>query len=289
MKSQNKNQIFLKLTVVSILIALITISCDPVTSPRDRVAPPVPSGLISTTGDGVIWLEWDPIIGVPDFEGYILYRSVDDYEYFELALISNRYSEFSDYDVQNGHTYYYGISSVDYSGNESDVSFDYEAVFDTPRPQGWDVVIYSFDEAPYNDRSGFDFSTEERLPYNSIRTDFFLDYDNTPGINSYFLTLGENGSGIQDMGHSESLYDISFAPLDGWSSLDYVEVIKGHIYIIRTMDNHYAMIRVTELFDTPARSIMFDWAYQIARGNRELKIEPPSDVVSALSVNGDLN
>jgi hypothetical protein len=142
------------------------------------------------------------------------------------------------------------------------------------------VVIYSYTEAPYSDRSGFDFSAEERVPYSSYRADFFLEFDDSPDFFTYFLLLGENGDVIQDMGYTESIFDITYAPLTGWSVFSYVEAIAGHTYVIKTVDNHYSMIRITDFNSVPARSMTFDWAYQIVPGNRELKIGAPSDSLS---------
>ncbi len=281
---------FLDLIILMGVVAFFNISCEDTSSrPRDITPPPVPTGLTSTTGDYVIWLEWDPIIGVSDLDGYSVYRGTDNHLFYWQADVDDDFTEYADYDVVNGQTYYYGVSSFDYNGNESDVSFDYMVVFDTPRPQGRDVVIYSFTEPNYEDLSGFDFSAEERIPYGTFSTDIFLEFDDFPGIDTYFIHLGANGRGIQDMGHTESLYDITYAPLEGWSLLDYAEAIEGHTYVIWTEDNHYAMIRVTDFDEIPARSMTFDWAYQIDPGNRELKIGVPSEVVSSPDSAGNVN
>jgi hypothetical protein len=276
--------------VISIVaISLLAVSCEDTTRPRDITPPPVPTGLTSVTGDNVIWLEWDPIIGVSDLDGYSVYRSVDNSLFYWQADIDEDDTEYADYDVVNGQTYYYGVSSFDYNGNESDVSFDYIVVFDTPRPQGEDVVIYSFTEEGFRNRSGFDFSTEDRVPDSSYRADIYLEFDDYPSIFAYFITLGANGALIQDMGYTETLYDITYAPAGGWSSLDYVEAIEGHTYVIRTADNHYAMIRATDLAAWSPRNMTFDWAYQIDPDNRELKIGVPSDTVSNPAIAGNVN
>jgi len=289
MKTRIGDNKILNLAVFVALIALFSISCEDTTAPRDNTAPPVPTGLRSTTGDNVIWLEWDPIIGIWDLDGYGVYRSTDNDIFYWQADIDDDITEYADYDVVNGQTYYYGVSSFDYAGNESDVSFDYMVVFDTPRPQGGDVVIYSFTEDAFRDRSGFDFSTEDRVPYDSYRADLFLEFDDSPSIFTYFIHLGPNGALIQDMGYTETLYDITYAPDDGWSVLDYVEAIEGHTYVIRTSDNHYAMIRATDFDSSPARCMTFDWAYQLVPGNRELKIGAPSNVAAVPDSSNNVN
>jgi hypothetical protein len=278
MKTRIEKIRVLNLAIIIVLIAIFSISCeDTTTAPRDNTAPPVPFGLRSTTGDNVVWLGWDPIIGIRDLEGYSVYRSIDDYTYYWQDDIYDGDTDYADYDVNNGQTYYYGVSSFDFAGNESDVSFEYVLIFDTPRPQGWDVVMYSMDADP--DYSGFDFSAEDIVGYNSLRADFFLEFDYTQGINTHFIQLGMNGAGIQDMGYTESLYDITYAPSGGWSFLNYAEAIEGHTYVFITEDDHYAMIRVTDLREIPAPTMTFDWAYQVDQGNRELKIGAPSRIV----------
>lgn len=278
MKTRIEKIRILNLALIVAMIAIFSIACeDNTTAPRDTTPPPVPTGVTSTTGDHVVWLEWDPIIGVRDLDGYAVYRSTDDYTYYWQDDVYGGDTEYADYDVVNGHTYYYGVSSFDHAGNESDVSFEYVLVFDTPRPEGFDEVMYTMNADP--DYSGFDFSAEDVVPYNSLRADFFLEFDDTPGIYTYFITLGTNGSGIQDMGQTESLYDITYAPDGGWSVLDYSEAIEGHTYVIRTADNHYAMIRISDFDSFPDRNMTFDWAYQVDVGNRELKIVVPQRVV----------
>ncbi|UCE66141.1 MAG: HmuY family protein [Candidatus Zixiibacteriota bacterium] len=287
MKADFLRNRFLDLIILMVAVSFFNISCEDTTKPRDITPPPVPTGLTSTTGDGVVWLEWDPIIGVRDLDGYSVYRSVDNSLFYWQSDTDKDITHYPDYDVFNGQTYYYGVSSFDYNGNESEVSFDYIVVFDTPRPQGWDVVIYTMAADP--DYSGFDFSAEDIVGYNSLRADFYLEFDDSPGIDTYFITLGANGSGIQDMGHTESLFDITYAPDDGWSVLDYAEAIEGHTYVIRTVDDHYAMIRITDFDSFPARNMTFDWAYQIDAGNRELKIGVPSNVAAAPDSSNNVN
>ena len=80
---------------------------------------------------------------------------------------------------------------------------------------------------------------------------------------------------IQSMGRTNNIYDVSFAPTDGWvevqpnDNIKYVKAIRGYTYVIWTYDNHFAKIRISEVYDD---HIEFDWAYQTAIGNVELKI-----------------
>ena len=79
---------------------------------------------------------------------------------------------------------------------------------------------------------------------------------------------------IQDMGYTSSLYDIYEAPEDGWAPSRSVQVIPGHTYVIWTWDDHYAKMRVREV---DSYTVRFDWAYQVAPGNPDLKKQLPKD------------
>ena len=278
-KATNRFGELVLLLVIISAVSILLSACDTRSSKYyyddDNCAPPVPMGLTSITGDGVIWLEWDPIIGVGDLEGYYLYRSTDNYNFFYIATVSWDYSDYTDDDVANGVTYFYGISSFDYNGNESEVSFDYRTVYDTPRPEGFDEIIYDFNNPELDHMSGFDLSNEERLYYDHSRTDFYLEYDNDPGVRAFFIWLGSNGQAIQDMGYTNDFDEITYAPEDGWSNFSFVEAIEGHTYVILTDNQNYSKVRITYLDSTNPRRMIFDWGYQIDQGNRELKVGVP--------------
>ena len=87
------------------------------------------------------------------------------------------------------------------------------------------------------------------------------------------MRVANDQTDIQDFGYTNSLDDVNWSPLEGWSKIRRVEVILGHSYIIWTAYDHYAKLRVGEIVgDT---KIYFDWAYQIDRGNQELAPRPP--------------
>jgi hypothetical protein len=272
------------LSLLIIPVLLLT-ACDQrsttYVSRDDTMAPPVPSGVTTTTGDGIIWVEWNPINGIPDLAGFYVWRSTDNLDFFWIATVGKNVIEYEDDNVVNGVTYYYGVSSFDEDGNESRVSFDYDPAFDTPRPEGFDEIIYDSFDPDYEDLSGFDFSMEERVHWDASRCDIYLEYDTNPFIEAFFIVLGDNGRYIQDMGYTDHFDDITYAPNDGWSSLDYVEVIEGHTYVLYTWNDHYAKIRVTQAILSPHSRIVFDWGYQIDPGNRELKIDPRSGNANA--------
>jgi hypothetical protein len=253
------------LTILTIIAALAMIGCD---QNNDEIVyvvsednpPPVPQGVYSVTGDEEVLLYWLPIDDVnDDFSNYVVYRSDNDPDtgYWEIGRTTNEY--FVDDDVVNGHTYYYAVSSMDVDGNLSDLSYEY--VLDTPRPQATGAVLFDSDVMP--DYGGWDFSAYHNVNYLSVNCDIYLDK-----VGVFYLNVTNVDIDIQDMGYTENLDEITYSPEYGWSENGWLEVILNHTYVVWTDDNHFAKIRVTAIGN---ESVIFDWAYQVAPGNRELK------------------
>jgi TolB protein len=96
----------------------------------DNLAPAIPLGLLAfMTGEGTVELTWYPSMD-EDFNYFVIYRSMEpDFdptgmEPFAMTVDTT----FNDSDVEIEDTYYYRISAVDFSGNESGYS---EAVYAT--------------------------------------------------------------------------------------------------------------------------------------------------------------
>jgi len=227
----------------------------------DDTPPCIPKGVYSVTGNECIYIYWEEN-DEPDFKNYRIYRTLDPEDGFTY-LVSTTVSQYTDLNVSNGTTYYYIITAVDYSGNESEVS---KAIYDTPRPEGFNETLYDMAVSPNN--AGFFFGGQQVVPWNDLDCDIYLD--KVSGI--FYLNTTE-GTDIQDFGYTDDLDDINVAPDTsvGWSQLGYVEVILGHTYIIWTWDNHYAKLRITNIY---TNYIRFDWAYQTDAGNPELKVVP---------------
>jgi len=228
----------------------------------DNSPPSVPSGVYSVTGDRQVTLYWSPIVE-DDFDYYIVWRS--DYAvgpYSEIG--TTRDASFVDTGLINGRTYYYAVSSVDFSGNESDLS--YETVYDTPRPEG-SAALKDF--ANFPELSGFSFANQQVLGYSDAACDIYLDYDDIHGV--FLMWTGRSQTDIQDFGYTDNLDDVNYAPDQGWSELGYVEVILGHSYVVWTADNHFAKFRITSI-NPGSYTVGFDYAYQTDEGNGELKI-----------------
>jgi hypothetical protein len=229
----------------------------------DHTPPSVPKGFYSITGNEVISLRWEEN-DEKDFSEYRIYRMKENETYYK-RIAKTKTAKFDDYDVKNGVTYYYAVSAVDYSGNESDLS---KEIYDTPRLDGSDRLYDRFYEPSL---SGYDFSESEVLHWLDPETDIYLEYDDN--LETFFLCVADTFTDIQDFGYTDNLTDVNWSPFEGWSKVGWVEVILGHSYIVWTWDDHYATLRVEKI--TGDTRISFDWAYQTDQGNPELTPRPP--------------
>ncbi|KPJ50508.1 MAG: hypothetical protein AMJ41_01290 [candidate division Zixibacteria bacterium DG_27] len=239
----------------------------------DDTPPAIPSGVYSVTGDREVTVYWSPVIEA-DCDGYNVYRGDSALvgPYYLLVTLYGMYQDYyTDTGLLNGKMYYYAVASFDESGNESELS--YEDVFDTPRPEGYDVTLYDFDSKP--DSCGFNLSTQRVVrfdSYNNTEADFYLDYDN----GNLFMSVAKDFTYLQDMGYTESLDEIGYAPAGGWSQWGRAEAIPYHTYVVLTEDDHYAKIRLT-VVSVSLHRIVLDWAYQTDPGNRELSLPPTGE------------
>lgn len=243
------------ISVISFVIFLP--GCSNHTEPIDITPPASPRGLSAFVGDSEVELYWYDNTE-PDLAGYRVYRSTTaNGRYVHFATTS--VPSFLDRWVNNGVTYYYAVSAYDLNGNESEIS--YYIIESTPRPEGYDVNLRDYRSFP--DKSGYDFSTYSVGPYDDQYTDIF--FENYNGV--FYLNVWDD-TDIQDMGYTKSLYEIVEAPTTGWSPTKDAQAIVGHTYVIWTWDNHFAKIRVKSV---SSNRVIFDWAYQLQRGNTQLK------------------
>lgn len=252
-------------TLVVLTLAFLLASCirrEEVAAP-DTTPPGPPRGITTISLDNAVQLDWLENTE-PDIEGYRVWVS-DAYNgvYNELGSVSG--TQFIDNGAVNGNTYYYAVSAFDHAGNEGDLSKD--VIYDTPRPEGYNVQVY--DVVAYPNLSGYDFSTYSVGPYDDQFTDVYVEY--ASGL-AYLRVWSDTD--IQDMGYTRDLDEISVAPSAGWSASRICEAIPGHTYVVWTNDDHYAKVRVIQV---DVNFIRFDWAYQTAVSNPELKRVPPAD------------
>jgi hypothetical protein len=86
--------------------------------PVDVFPPKTPTGLIVVFADGKMNLVWDANLE-PDFAGYKVYRSEDGVTFTMINDSLLKSPTFRDEKVQAGKRYFYRVSAVDASGNES--------------------------------------------------------------------------------------------------------------------------------------------------------------------------
>jgi hypothetical protein len=239
----------------------------------DTTPPSSPKGVYCVTGDKAVYIYWERN-DEPDFYKYKIYWAPEtdgiipepDSDFKYMTSITNE--RYTDTDVENGTTYYYVITAVDNSGNESEPS---KILYDTPRPEGQNLILY--DRAIDPEYAGIYFYSPQGarvVSWDSPLCDIYLD--KSSGIFYFNTTLKDSTwNDIQDFGYTDNLTDIDVAPFEGWSELGYVEVILGHTYIIWTWDYHFAKLRVTNIY---SNSIRLEWAYQTDVDNPELKVLP---------------
>ncbi len=100
----------------------------------DTTPPAVPSGLTAGSGNGFVGLNWADN-SESDLDGYLVYRSLASggpYSAITGSPIGS--SAFTDNAVSNGTTYYYVVTAVDLTGNESAQSSQVSATPTAPPP-----------------------------------------------------------------------------------------------------------------------------------------------------------
>jgi fibronectin type 3 domain-containing protein len=125
-----------------------------ITVKSDTTPPSAPTGLVATPGDAVADLSWNANTE-PDLAGYNVYRSGTaggPYTKINPTLLTQ--NSYQDTGLTNGTTYYYVVTAVDTSDNESEYS---EEVFAA-------LTIGPFTEAEPNDN----FTSANVLAINSI-------------------------------------------------------------------------------------------------------------------------
>ena len=249
-----------------LLAATVLTGCTDETRPRDLTPPAAPRGLYTVTGDQTVYLSWYSNVE-PDVAGYRVYESPcpdgPGCPYDQVGATDG--TTFTVGGLANGVTRYFAVAAFDHAGNESDLT--YETIQDTPRPEGFGAIITSYLAVPT--ASGWDFSAARVRSFDDPVTDMFYGENGS----ALQIFVPDFGTDIQDAGFATSLDAVDFAPDGGWSPTGSVEVIAGHCYVVWTRDNNFAKFRITNVIPQPSGPpvIQFDWAYQVAPGNPELK------------------
>ncbi|MDH3216927.1 MAG: fibronectin type III domain-containing protein [Candidatus Krumholzibacteria bacterium] len=257
---------------VSVGAAFLLTGCgdeDPVVIERiviDNGPPSAPDGVFSITGDAQVEICWNPN-PEDDIAGYDIYWNDEPTGYFEfVATVDANTTCYVDTEVSNAVTYFYAVLAFDKDGLESELSF--EDVFDTPRPEGFDLTLFDY-LGQDSDLSGYDFSSlsGSAQAWDDPTTDVYFGSPN--GVPTLFADRGA-GVYLQDYGYIDLLY-VDWAPLEGWADSGRVELIEGHSYVVQIVDaiGHYNMAKFHVRAASPM-SVTLDWAYQTDDDNPEL-------------------
>jgi len=276
-----------------------------VTTSKEKLSPPL--GLHSVTGNGMVSLMWYTSNYEQTFQGYYIYQANGDLtsqtsdSSLTTAFIlvdSVQVSGFSDelvsktiHDLSNGQTYSFAVTAYSFYGEQ--ISYPSNIIKDTPRPEITSVVLKSASTSQVtgdDTQAGFDFNTFTVVEVPAA------GYTNTNGadiINEAFdpskannirpWLAGMNGGGLQDLGYMKNLDGADIAPEDGYSEEGKsIAVLAGHVYAVKTGDNHYGKLIVTEVGGAPDYPITINAAFQTQAGNANYKALP--DVLFMLGI-----
>jgi hypothetical protein len=293
------------LSFAFIAVVLLIVACDNAdtifnTISKEKFAPPL--GLTSVTQDGQVTLFWFTSNYEDDFGGYFIFKATGDYTYLTSdSTINENYFTKADSVVlsgpsdavrsavitglTNGTTYSFTVVAFNKKDKEK-VSYPSNVVKDTPRPQITTVTVKSAstsDVAGNDAQAGFDFNNFQVVAVpaslgNYTTADQVVDMVNeafdpggTDNIRPWIA--GMNGAGLQDLGYMEDLDDADVAPAQGYSdSGESLLVLIGHVYAIRTGDDHYGKLVITDIGDAGNDfQITFNAAMQLVSGDSNYK------------------
>ncbi len=277
-----------------VFLALCATGCSDETinrivSPED-LSPPL--GLQSITGDGQVTLMWWCSNYSDDLVGYKVFAAEGAYQGDPRDTLPAGFSVVDSIAVTppcnerlqmeitglaNGTTYSFLVVAARNEWKE--ISNTSNIVEDSPRPESaQEAVLYARQVNP--SQAGYELSTFSGADATSLDQ----NYDTASGIGDIMCERfnpgagmrawidGINGARIQGVGYLQDWQNLDEAPAAGYSNPGHsVEALLGHVYVVWTADDHYAMIQVMEIDES------FEWirikaAYQTQVGNRELKL-----------------
>ena len=284
-----------------ILLSVGILGCSEKTTETvspESLSPPL--GLKSITGDGEITLLWFTSNYEDNLSGYEIYKytgrysstsapqqipsGFDKVDSLSKSSPSNTIQSKTITGLQNGTTYsFLVIATRDSWSKQSQPS---NIINDTPRPEttpnSQDTIWAS---SVHKDKSGYELSDFTVTDMNDIHTpeyytddgkgDFICEKINFQGGVEYRLWLaGTNSGGVMDLGYLQDWDDADTASASGYAATGYsLTAIPGHVYAIKTGDNHYGKIQVIGVEVDPGR-LWFRACYQTQAGNRQYKPHP---------------
>ena len=253
------------LAAVAALTMPLVAGCedDPVVAADNPPFPP--DGVFSITGDKLVTIYWNSN-QESDLAGYRVYRGnvAEEGPYDPIADVPANQTFYDDTDVQNGDFWFYAVAAFDRNGHESELSA--ETVFDTPRPEGFGLVLVELGQDLSH--AGYDFSSLSNAPQSATAANTDIYFENQAGVN--YVVCADPGVDIQDYGLID-LIGVDWAPEVGWAPSKRAEAIAGHSYIVRILDGQgdFNMAKFI-VKDAPTTTLTVDWAYQAVENNPEL-------------------
>jgi len=288
-------QTFLLLLILVLLVGIQ--GCEKKTT-EEVVAETLsaPLGLRSITGDRQVTLVWYTSNYESHFNGYEIYRLDTLYSdatapeeipsgFTKVASLPksspcNTIQTATQYNLQNGKTYSFLVLATNTRGEKSKPSnivddtprretaeFDYDTLSISPNRAGYELS--EFDTTDMSDLHRPEYDTEDK------EGDFILEKLNFPGgVADRLWLAGTNDGGIMDLGYMNDWNDADIAPETGYAPTGYsLYAHPGHVYAIKTGDNHYGKIQVIEL-SVDAGWLSLKACYQTKEGNRQYKTRP---------------
>ena len=251
----------------------------------ERLRLPAPDSLWSVSLNGAVHLAWRDNAFQADPQGFSAYRVYSAPYDLDLNQCVNSWSlegttvasTFLAGNLSNGRPRCFGISAVTIEGFESLWS---ALRYDTPRPDGQEVVVYTAAADPL--KSGFRFFLDANndgqagpleLGLVSSAGTGQMDFTVQPDVNGnlQLVPLRANTS-VQRYGSApiRDLTAIDIAPNGGYARTALLAQLRcGYVFQMNEGDGfyRYGAIRVVA---TGPNYVIFDWSYQTDRGNPEL-------------------
>jgi len=196
----------------------------------DTTAPLAPTGLLATSGDATVSLDWDDNYE-SDVNGYNVYRSTTSgSSYSKLNSLFLSSSNYTDNSVTNGTTYYYVVTAVDISSNESNYSSEVSA---TPSEISSIIIqeettgFCGVDGTIDNNHSGFTgtgFANTDNATGNGIDWRINIQSSSTYTFTWRYANGSSDRPAMLLVNGSEEVSSISFLSTDYWTSWSEVSV-----------------------------------------------------------------
>ncbi|NOZ61749.1 MAG: hypothetical protein GXO74_08700 [Calditrichaeota bacterium] len=292
---------FALVPILLIILALV-IGCSQAekifkTIDKSKLAPPL--GLRSVTGDEQVTLFWYTSNYEDDFGGYYVFFAIGDFTSqssdTSLSVVFSKidslsFNQPSDNlvsttltNLTNGQTYSFAVVAYQ-KDKKNEISYPSNVIKDTPRDEIYSVTLKSASTGQVSgddSQAGFDFDSFSvvdvpQVGYTSTNGSDIINeaFDPSNAGNIRPWLAGMNSAGIQDLGYMADLDGSDVAPEMGYSEEGKsIAVILGHVYAVKTGDNKYGKMIITNIGnENDGYSITFNAAFQTQDGNRNYKV-----------------